>query len=141
MLITVINGPNLNLLGKREEGLYGTSTLAQIMTDLKADYSMHKFTDLQSNIEGELVSYIQEAGETSDGVILNAGGYTHYSVAIADAVAAVGIPVIEVHITNISKREEFRHKSLLSPVCAGTIFGFGTGAYKLAAEALIRGIV
>jgi len=134
MKITVINGPNLNLLGQREPEMYGGKTLAQIEESLKRQgkeigIGVHCF---QSNIEGELVDALQQAGNSADGVILNGGAYTHTSVALRDAVAGIGIPVVEVHLTNPQAREEFRWTSLLADVCAGSISGFGAESYALA---------
>lgn len=140
MKITVINGPNLNLLGRREPELYGTATLGDIAATVSRACPDVHFAWQQSNHEGDLIDYIQQAGygpEPSDGIILNAGGYTHTSVALRDAVAACPVPVVEVHLTNIASREEFRHRSLLTAVCAGTVQGFGADVYRLAALALI----
>ena len=134
MRILVVNGPNLNMLGKREPGLYGSQTLADIETalaDQGRKYSIET-TFFQSNIEGELVDALQRANDEADGVIINAGAYTHTSIAIRDAVASISIPVVEVHLTNIHAREDFRHKSLLSGVCAGMVAGFGADSYFLA---------
>jgi 3-dehydroquinate dehydratase II len=138
MKITIINGPNLNLLGKREPDKYGNSSFEDYMVILKKRYSGIIFRYYQSNIEGEIINEIQNSGFSDDGIILNAGGYTHTSVAIADAIAAVKAPVIEVHITNISAREEFRHTSLTGRTCAGSIAGFGLDSYRLAVEAHIE---
>jgi 3-dehydroquinate dehydratase II len=134
MKIAVINGPNLNMLGKREPGVYGTRTLSDLDQELgrlgeELDVTVSSF---QSNIEGEIVSFIQKAADEVNGFVLNAGGYTHTSVAIRDAVASIGKPVVEVHISNPAARESFRQISLLSGVCAGTISGFGFDSYKLA---------
>ena len=140
MRLLVINGPNLNLLGKREPEQYGKETLWDIENSLKQKFSDIKFEFYQSNIEGEIVNFVQKAMDRmADGVILNAGGYTHTSVAIRDAVAALKVPVIEVHLTNIQAREEFRHTSLLTPVCKGIISGFGTKGYELAVRAILEG--
>ncbi len=136
MKVTIINGPNLNLLGSREEAIYGKETLESFMEVLKGKFPDDIFVYKQSNIEGEIVNYIQEAGKSSDGIILNAAGYTHTSVAIADAVGSIDIPVVEVHISNILAREEYRHISLVAPKCAGSLFGFGLDGYRLAATAL-----
>lgn len=138
MRIQIINGPNLNLLGRREPEKYGHTTFEDYLTKLKTLYPDIEFDYFQSNIEGELIDRIQDSGFTADGIILNPGGYTHTSVAVADAVAAVSSPVIEVHLTNIAAREEFRHKSLVSRNCAGTITGLGLDGYRLATEALIK---
>ncbi len=140
MKIAVINGPNLNMLGKREPGVYGTKTLPDLDQELvrlgdELDVTISSF---QSNIEGEIVSFIQKAGDEAHGVVLNAGGYTHTSVAIRDAVASIDKPVVEVHISNPAARESFRRVSLLSGVCAGAISGFGFDSYKLAVIWLSR---
>jgi 3-dehydroquinate dehydratase-2 len=132
MNLLVVNGPNLNLLGTRETQIYGNVTFDSFFADLKAN-TAHQLTYFQSNVEGELINCLQAA--QVDGIILNAGGYTHTSVALRDCIAAIQIPVIEVHISNIAARESFRHESLLSPVCKGCIFGFGLDAYKLAIRA------
>jgi 3-dehydroquinate dehydratase-2 len=132
MNLLVVNGPNLNLLGTRETQIYGNVTFEAYFESLKAN-SKHTLHYFQSNIEGELIDCLQKA--QVDGIILNAGGYTHTSVALRDCIAAIDIPVIEVHISNISARESFRHDSLLSPVCKGCIFGFGLAGYQLAIQA------
>lgn len=139
MKLEIINGPNLNLLGRREPGVYGTEGLDTVLRALTASFPEVTFTFHQSNIEGEIVTFLQDAGVHSDGVIINPGGYTHTSVAIADAIAAIGIPVIEVHISNLLSREEFRHTSITGRYCRGTIMGLGVDGYRLAVEAL-RGI-
>ncbi len=134
MRIVVINGPNMNMLGKREPALYGAQTLPEVVDLLKAlgkDLGV-EVQAFQSNIEGELVDALQRAGAESDGVILNGAAYTHTSVAIRDAVSAIGIPVVEVHLTNPQAREEFRRVSFLAGVCAGSISGFGVESYVLA---------
>jgi len=138
MKIIIINGPNLNLLGKREPEKYGHSAFEEYLTLLKTRFPHIIFDYFQSNVEGELINEIQKTGFSYDGIILNAGGYTHTSVAITDAIAAVKAPVIEVHITNISAREEFRQKSLIARNCAGSISGFGLDSYRLAVEAFIE---
>jgi len=138
MKITIINGPNLNLLGKREPEKYGHSSFEDFLLVLKKRFPDKVFEYFQSNIEGEIIDEIQKSGFSSDGIILNAGGYTHTSVAIADAIASVKTPVVEVHITNIAAREEFRHVSLTGRNCAGSISGFGLDSYRLAVEALIE---
>ncbi|HNX65417.1 MAG TPA: type II 3-dehydroquinate dehydratase [Bacteroidales bacterium] len=138
MNIKIINGPNLNMLGTREPGIYGNTSFDEYLTELKMAYPDITFSYSQSNIEGEIVTLIQEAGSSSDGVILNAGGYSHTSVAIADAVSSIRKPVVEVHISNLLSREEFRHTSLTGKVCKGTIMGFGLDGYRLATEALIK---
>jgi len=138
MHIEIINGPNLNLLGKREPEKYGHSSFEEYLSVLKSRYPDIIFNYYQSNTEGDIINEIQKSGFLSDGIILNAGGYTHTSVAITDAIAAVKAPVIEVHITNISAREEFRHTSLIGRNCAGSISGFGLDSYRLAVEGLIE---
>ena len=138
MQILIINGPNLNLLGKREPDKYGNSTFEDYLEILKSRYPEIRFEYFQSNVEGEMINEIQRVGFSFDGIIINAGGYSHTSVAITDAIAAVSAPVIEVHITNISAREEFRHTSLIGRTCAGSISGFGLDSYRLAVEAIIE---
>jgi 3-dehydroquinate dehydratase-2 len=138
MNIYIINGPNLNLLGKREPEKYGHTSFESYLEVLRSRFTESAFAYFQSNIEGEIINEIQRAGMSCDGIILNAAGYTHTSVAIHDAIAAVKVPVIEVHITNIHAREEFRHKSLISRSCRGSIAGFGLDSYRLAVEALIE---
>lgn len=132
MNIIIINGPNLNLLGKREPSIYGNLSFEQYFEQLKLKFPALQLHYFQSNHEGELVDKIHEIGFDLDGIILNAGAYTHTSVALADAVAAVKTPVIEVHISNVHARESFRHHSYLSPHCAGIIVGFGMEGYALA---------
>ena len=135
--ILIINGPNLNLLGKREPSVYGDESFESYFEKLKADCkSTVRLEYFQSNIEGEIIDKIQEVGFSYDGIILNAGAYTHTSIAIADAVRAVSSPVVEVHISNIYTRESYRHHSFLSEVCKGCIVGFGLDSYRLAIEAL-----
>jgi 3-dehydroquinate dehydratase II len=138
MKIQIINGPNLNLLGKREPEKYGTVSFEDWLETFKPHFPAIRFDYFQSNIEGEIINKLHETGFTYDGIVLNPGGYTHTSVSIADAVASINIPVIEVHITNISVREEFRHTSLTGRVCAGSIIGLGLDGYRLAVEALIE---
>lgn len=138
MVLTIINGPNLNLLGSREKDIYGSKGFEEFLDDLKIEYPDIQFIYFQSNVEGEIVNAIQKAAGECDGILLNAAAYTHTSVAIADAVAAINIPVLEIHISNVLTREEYRHTSLIGPVCSGTIFGFGLNSYKLAAEAFAR---
>jgi len=130
--IIIINGPNLNLLGKREPEKYGKHSFEDFYKELEEGFPEVKLDYFQSNVEGELINKIQEVGFSYDGIILNAGGYTHTSIALADAIAAIESPVIEVHITNIYAREEFRHKSLLSPNCKAIIAGMGLDGYGLA---------
>lgn len=139
MKIQIINGPNLNLLGLREPQIYGADTFNDFLTRLRVDYPEIELGYFQSNIEGELINKIQECGFNSEGIILNAGGYTHTSVAIRDAIKAVTAPVVEVHISNVHAREEFRHQSMLSAVCLGVIAGFGLDSYRLAVEAIKDG--
>ena len=133
--ITIINGPNLNLLGKREPNVYGNQSFENFFSDLQKKYPDLELKYLQSNVEGVIIDYLQQESD-KDGIILNAAGYTHTSVSIADAVKAIEIPVIEVHISNIFAREEFRHTSLIAPYCKGSIIGFGLRGYELAIEAL-----
>lgn len=137
MKIIIINGPNLNLLGKREPGIYGHKNFNTFFDNLKKNFNAIDLEYFQSNIEGELIDKLHEVGFTYDGVILNAGGYTHTSVAISDAIAAITTPVIEVHISNIYAREEFRHKSIITKECAGIISGLGLEGYMLAITYLI----
>jgi len=132
--ILILNGPNLNLLGKREESIYGSKSFEEYFVDLQSKFSHLSLFYIQSNMEGELINDIQNITKKYDGIVLNAGGYTHTSVAIRDAIKSTSIPVIEVHISNITARESFRHESLLSPVCEGCIFGFGLKSYDLALE-------
>ncbi len=126
----IINGPNLNLLGKREEAIYGNVSFDDYLLDLKADFPHVQLDYFQSNVEGELINKLQEVGFTYDMILLNAGGYTHTSVALTDCVKAIETPVIEVHISNIYAREEFRQKSLLSKNCKAVICGLGLDSYK-----------
>lgn len=137
MKILILNGPNLNLLGVREPEIYGSRHFEEYLEYLRGKYKNVNIEYEQSNIEGELIEKIHEAGFTCDGIILNAGGYTHTSVALADAVAAVTAPVVEVHISNVARRESFRHISFLSAVCVGTITGFGMNSYELGIQALL----
>jgi 3-dehydroquinate dehydratase-2 len=134
MKLTIINGPNLNLLGTRETAIYGNVSFEEFLKGLRKDYPSHQIDFFQSNVEGEIINKLHEVGFSSDGIILNAGGYTHTSVAIADAIAAIKSPVIEVHISNIFAREEYRHISLIAPNCKGSISGFGLDSYRLAIE-------
>lgn len=139
MKIAIINGPNLNLLGRREPAHYGTATLEDILRQLQERFPDVQFVHLQSNGEGTLVDAIQTFGYTEglDGIVLNAGAYTHTSLAIADAIAAIPVPVIEVHLSNIFAREPVRHHSFIAPVCAGSVSGFGADSYSLAVQALL----
>jgi 3-dehydroquinate dehydratase-2 len=138
MKFQIINGPNLNLLGKREPEKYGNVSFEEYLVSLKKLFPGIRIDYFQSNIEGEIINKIHETGFDYDGIILNAGGYTHTSVSIADAISAVNAPVVEVHITNISAREGFRHNSIVGRYCTGSIIGFGLFGYKLAVEALIE---
>jgi len=140
MRILFLNGPNLNLLGSREPEVYGRTTLAEIEAKVRARAKEMgvEVEFRQSNSEGELVTWVQQAKERFEVIVLNAAAYTHTSVALRDAIVAVGIPTIEIHLSNIHNREEFRHKSLLSPVCRGRIVGFGVNSYVLAIEAAIN---
>ena len=138
MKILIINGPNLNLLGTREPQHYGTGTMDSVLDALKSQYPRVEFDYYQSNVEGLLIDRLHKTlEEPCDGVVLNAGGYTHTSVALRDAIAAIKVPVVEVHISNVHSREEFRHRSLISAVCKGVICGFGLDSYRLGVEALI----
>ncbi len=136
--ITVINGPNLNLLGTREPEIYGTKTLKSINKELTESFSSVSFDFFQSNSEAELINRIQEAQNKANGIIINPAAYSHYSIAIRDAVSTLSIPVIEVHLSNIASREEFRHKSVISGACKGVISGLGDFGYHLAVKALIH---
>ena len=137
--VWVINGPNLNLLGPREPAIYGTTTLADIEEALVDHGRAHgvTVTCFQSNHEGELVTRVQEALGQADGLILNPGAYTHTSIALRDAISAVALPAVEVHMTNLARREEFRHKSMIAAVCIGSVAGFGALGYHLALDALL----
>jgi 3-dehydroquinate dehydratase-2 len=134
MKLSIINGPNLNLLGTREPDIYGSTTFEAYFELLKGKYPGISFYYFQSNVEGELINALQERGFNDDGIILNAGGYTHTSVAIADCISAISTPVVEVHISNILNREEFRHSSLVAKACKGSITGFGLHSYELAVK-------
>lgn len=129
--IAIINGPNLNLLGKREPGIYGNTSFEDYLEKLKKDFPEVTFSYFQSNVEGEIVNYLHQTGFEYDGILLNAGGYTHTSVAIRDAIAGIKTPVIEIHISNVFSREEFRHTSFIAPVCVGSISGLGLRGYAL----------
>lgn len=134
----IINGPNLNLVGVREPEIYGNLTMDQYIEQLRRFYADVEIGYYQSNVEGELINKIQEVGFTYDGIVINAGGYSHTSVAIHDAIKSVSAPAVEVHISNIFRREEYRHHSLLSSVCSGMICGLGLEGYKYAIEFLIK---
>ena len=140
MKICIINGPNLNLIGSREPGIYGSETFEHFFQKLRKEYATIDFDYFQSNVEGELINKLQQSAANMDGIILNAGGYTHTSVAIGDAIAAIKTPVIEVHISNVGAREDFRKISHITAKCAGTISGFGLKSYLLAVESFIKNI-
>ena len=138
MKILIINGPNLNLLGKREPKVYGSTSFEEYFETIKTKYKKVKLEYYQSNVEGELIDKIHSVGFSYDGIIINAGAYTHTSVALRDAIAGIESPVIEVHISNTHQREEFRHHSYISPVCKGIILGFGLDSYRLAIESFLK---
>lgn len=138
MKILIINGPNLNLLGIREKSIYGDENFEGYFKRLTSEFPDVQFTYYQSNVEGEIVNKLHEFGFNSDGIIINAGAYTHTSVAIRDAIAGVKTPVIEVHISNTLTREDFRHKSVIGPVCKGCIMGFGLESYRLAIQSFVN---
>jgi 3-dehydroquinate dehydratase-2 len=138
MKIAIINGPNLNLLGKREPEIYGNLNFDDFLKDLQSHYPKVEIVYFQSNVEGELINKLHELGFTFDGIILNAGAYTHTSVALADAVAAIKTPVLEVHISNIFAREDFRHVSYLGAKCVGSVSGLGLKGYKLALNYFLK---
>lgn len=137
MKVIIINGPNLNLLGKREPEIYGTVTMEDYFARLRKDFPEVDLEYYQSNVEGELINKLQQVGFSYDGILLNAGGYTHTSVAIADAVAAIETPVLEIHISNPKQREPYRHISLLEDKCVGTIAGLGMDSYRVGLEHLL----
>jgi len=139
MNIQIINGPNLNLLGVREKSIYGDSSFEDYLITLRKRYANITINYYQSNVEGEIINKLHEVGFSCDGIVINAGAYTHTSVAISDAIAGIKTPVIEVHISNVYKREEFRHKSLLAANCRGVIAGFGMDSYRLAVENFVNG--
>lgn len=138
MKIIIINGPNLNLLGKREEEIYGDISFEDYFQTLKTHFPNVELEYYQSNIEGEIINKLQEVGYSYEGIILNAAGYTHTSVSIADAIKSLKTPVVEVHISNILARESFRHISLIAPYCKGSIFGFGLKGYELAISSFLN---
>lgn len=138
MKILIVNGPNLNLLGVREPGIYGSESFECYLPALQAKYPDIEIEYYQSNIEGEMINKMQEVGFTYDGIILNAGAYTHTSIALGDCIRALKCPVIEVHISNVHQREEFRHKSMISAACKGVICGFGLKSYELALLSFIE---
>tara|TARA_Y100000813_G_scaffold46110_3_gene31741 strand:- start:8068 stop:8487 length:420 start_codon:yes stop_codon:yes gene_type:complete len=135
--VVIINGPNLNLLGKREPEIYGPKSFEEFFIELQSYFSSIELVYYQSNIEGEIVNKIQEVGFSSHGIVLNAGGYTHTSVSIGDAIAAILTPVIEVHISNVYAREDFRHQSFMAKHCKGVIAGFGMESYRMAIQSLL----
>jgi 3-dehydroquinate dehydratase-2 len=137
MKILIVNGPNLNLLGVREPGIYGNNSFETYLPVLRSQYPDIDIEYYQSNIEGELIDKMQEVGFSYDGIVLNAGAYTHTSVALQDCIRSLKSPVVEVHISNVHKREEFRHKSMISCACLGVICGFGLDSYRLAIEGII----
>ena len=132
MKLLILNGPNLNLLGIREPGIYGNDSMENYLETLRKEFPQVEIEYFQSNIEGEMIDKMQQVGYSYDGIVLNAGAYTHTSVALHDCIRAINTPVIEVHISNVHTREEFRHKSMISPACKGVICGFGMDSYKLA---------
>ncbi|MBQ6037830.1 MAG: type II 3-dehydroquinate dehydratase [Bacteroidaceae bacterium] len=136
MKIQIINGPNLNLLGIREPSVYGNGSFEDYLEVLREHFPEVEIDYFQSNVEGELINKLHEVGFSADGIVLNAGAYTHTSVALHDAIRAIQTPVVEVHISNVHAREEFRHKSMISAACKGVILGFGMDSYRLAIEAL-----
>jgi 3-dehydroquinate dehydratase II len=138
MKILILNGPNINLIGKREPGIYGAKSIDDYYKELVEMYKDKvELSYYQSNCEGELINKIHEVGFSWDGIVFNAGAYTHTSIALQDAIRAVTTPVVEVHISNVMQRESFRHTSMIGPACKGTIMGFGLNSYRLAIEALI----
>ena len=138
MKIQIINGPNINLLGKREPGIYGARSFEDYLVELRQSYPDVELDYYQSNCEGELIDKIQEVGFSVDGIVLNAGAYTHTSIALQDAIRSITSPVIEVHISNVHQSEEFRHRSMIACACMGVICGFGLDSYRLAVEALLK---
>lgn len=137
MKIMIINGPNLNLLGKREPDIYGNRSFDEFLQKLRHDFTQTEIDYYQSNIEGELIDKLQEVGFSYDGIVLNAGAYTHTSIALLDCIRSIATPVVEIHISNVHAREEFRHKSMISSACKGVIAGFGLNSYKLAIEGIV----
>ena len=140
MKIQIINGPNINLLGKREPSVYGSRSFDDYLKELVERYPQVEFDYYQSNVEGEMINKMHEVGFDCDGIVLNAGAYTHTSIALQDAIRAITSPVIEVHISNVHQREEFRHKSMISCACVGVICGFGLDSSRLAVEALLENV-
>ncbi|MFW5611913.1 MAG: type II 3-dehydroquinate dehydratase [Prevotella pectinovora] len=137
MKIQIVNGPNLNLLGVREPGIYGSESFESYLAKLREQYPDVEIEYYQSNVEGELINKIQEVGFSFDGIVLNAGAYTHTSIALHDCIRAIKCPVVEVHISNVHQREDFRHHSYISAVCKGVVCGFGLNSYRLAIEGLL----
>lgn len=137
MRIIIINGPNLNLLGSREPSIYGQETMEDCLASLRKRFPQIKIEYFQSNHEGALVDRLQDAAASHDGIILNAAAYTHTSIALLDAIRTISTPVVEVHLSNVAAREDFRHRSMIAPACVGTIAGFGVDVYRLAVEALL----
>ena len=137
MKILIMNGPNLNLLGVREPGIYGDTSFENYLPKLRERYPNVEMEYFQSNVEGEMINKLQEVGFTYDGIVLNAGAYTHTSIALHDCIRSLRCPVVEVHISNVHSREEFRHHSYLSPACKGVICGFGLDSYRLAIEGIL----
>lgn len=137
MRIIIINGPNLNLLGSREPSIYGQETMEDCLASLRKRFPQIKIEYFQSNHEGALVDRLQDAAASHDGIILNAAAYTHTSIALLDAIRAISAPVVEVHLSNVAAREDFRHRSMIAPACVGTIAGFGMDVYRLGVEALL----
>jgi 3-dehydroquinate dehydratase-2 len=136
MKIQIINGPNLNLLGEREKSIYGEISFEKYLEILKKHFSSFTIDYFQSNVEGELINCIHDVRKSHKGIILNGGGYTHTSVSLRDAISSLEIPTVEVHVSNVFSREEFRHTSLIAPVCLGSVIGFGLDGYRLAIESL-----
>lgn len=137
MKIQIVNGPNLSLLGVREPGIYGSESFESYLSKLREQYPDVEIEYYQSNVEGELINKIQEVGFSFDGIVLNAGAYTHTSIALHDCIRAIKCPVVEVHISNVHQREDFRHHSFISAACKGVICGFGLNSYRLAIEGLL----
>ena len=138
MKLQIINGPNLNLLGTREPGIYGSNSFETYLPQLRQQFPDIQIDYYQSNVEGELINKMQEVGFSYDGIVLNAGAYTHTSIALQDCIRSLRCPVVEVHISNVHKREEFRHRSMISQACLGVICGFGLDSYRLAVEGLMN---